>query len=165
MTDNDDPQDCTAKLKALLDDAQNAAGQEDDDLRRRVSEQLKQFMIDSTPNNARIVALDDIAVEAAKALLIRNIDDRLVSIRTINIDLAKTTKQFSAAAAHASATANGLRLERLKQTIETLNDGVASIRQLKDALNTGTDPQLLDSLTKAEAAVVSAREGLRTQAT
>jgi hypothetical protein len=161
MTDNDDPQGCTEKLQGLLKEAQDAADKDDANVRRSVSQKLTQFIVDSTPNNPRILALDNIAGEASKGLLRMNIDDRLASISSSNIDLAKMTKRFASAAAAATGTAQDLRLTRLKNAIDVLNNGVESIRQLQDVLDAGTDPDLLDSLMKAEAAIVSAREGLR----
>ncbi|HWT38070.1 MAG TPA: hypothetical protein VN289_17405 [Paraburkholderia sp.] len=163
MTDNEDPQGCTDKLRALLTEAQDAASKDDAALRRSVSQKLTQFIIDSTPNNTRILALDNIAGEASKGLLRMNIDDRLASISASNVDLAKLTKQFAAAAANAADVAGGLRLERLQSAIDVLNEGVESLRQLKDVLDNGTDTELIDSLMKAEAAIVNAREGLRGQ--
>ena len=161
MIDNSDPNGCTAQLQALLSNAQSAAEQNDPDARRAVCTKLTDFIVASGPDNDCIRALDDIAGKAAAGLLQANIDDRLRDITTCNVELAKASKQFSAAAASAANTAQSLQLTRVANVLDALNAGVESIRQVQDDFTSGSDAALLDSLMKAEAAMVAARESLR----
>jgi hypothetical protein len=150
----------TGKLQDLLHEAQEAAENNDRNVRREVSQKLTKFIVDSFPDNERIQALDDIAGEAAKALLRMNIDDRIAGIGAGNVELAKLTKKF-ASAADASNTAQAIRLERVSAVMNVLSQGIDSIRQLETALDAGTDQELIDSLKKADAAIQGARETLQ----
>jgi hypothetical protein len=54
-----------------------------------------------------------------------------------------------------------MQLAKFAGVLDALNEGVESIRELQDELKDGSDQALLDSLMKAEAAMVAARESVR----
>ena len=164
MSDTIDPNDCKGKLQTLLSKAQDAAQQDDPNVRLEASDAMRQFIVDSTPNNDFVLSLDDIAGKAASALLQMNINDRLRDIATCNVALAKATKQFTAAAEKADETARSLRLERVSKELDALNEAVASIQQLRGDFENGLDASLLSSLKKAEDAVTALSASLQQRA-
>lgn len=153
MTNDQDPDDCADTLKALLDTAQAAAQSGDADTRSEASRSLRNFISTSRPNNAFIQNLDQIAGQAAIALLRQNINDCLQEIAACNVALAKANKQFDAAAERASDTAQKLNLSELTQALSALNQSVQMIQQLKKDFGGGTDQDLLRSLDVAENAI------------
>jgi hypothetical protein len=147
----------TRKLRALMDDAAKAAKRTEPEARFAMSEQLIAFVENSFPNDEKIKALDDIASKAAIGLLEQNIDDRLKSIVSRNSELAQLSKQFEAGAADANASAASIRFERVKKTLDVLNSGVATLKDLRSTLKTGSDKQLITSIDKAMAAAQTVR--------
>ena len=145
------------KLRALLDDAASSAKQDDQNARFAMSERLTQFVENSFPNDEKVKALDDIAAKAAIGLLEQNIDDRLKSIVARNAELAQLAKRFEVGAEDAKASAGRIRFERVKKTLDVLNNGVAAMKDLRSSLKTGTDKQLIASLDKATAAAQAVR--------
>jgi hypothetical protein len=111
----------------------------------------------SFPNDEKIKALDEIASKAAIGLLEQNIDDRLKSIVSRNSELAQLSKQFETGAADANASAASIRFERVKKTLDVLNSGVATLKDLRSTLKTGSDKQLIASIDKAMAAAQTVR--------
>jgi hypothetical protein len=145
------------KLRALMDEAAKAAKRTEPDARYAMSDRLVEFVENSFPNDEKIKALDDIASKAAVGLLEQNIDDRLKSIVARNAELAQLTKQFEAGAEGANASAASIRLQRVKQTLDVLNTGVAAMKDLRATLKTRTDKQLIASIDKAMSAAQSVR--------
>ena len=92
-----------------------------------------------------------------KTLLEQNIDDRLKSIVARNTELAQLSKQFEAGADDANASAASIRFERVKKTLDVLNTGVATLKDLRSTLKTGSDKQLIASIDKAMAATQTVR--------
>ena len=143
-----------------MDDAAKAAKRTEPEARFAMSEQLIAFVENSFPNDEKMKALDEIASKAAIGLLEQNIDDRLKSIVSRNAELAQLSKQFEAGAADAKASAASIRFERVKKTLDVLNSGVATLKDLRSTLKTGTDKQLIASIDKAMAAAQTVRNML-----
>ncbi|MBN3753698.1 hypothetical protein G3N95_12170 [Paraburkholderia sp. Tr-20389] len=153
MTNDQDPEGCADTLKALLSTAQDAAQNGDADKRSAASLSLRDFISSSSPNNEFIQGLDEIAGQAAIALLRQNIDQCLQDIAACNVALAKASKQFDAAAMQANDTAKKLSLTELSQALSALNQSVQSIQQLRRDFGSGADKDLLSSLDTAEKAI------------
>lgn len=153
MTNDQDPEGCADTLQALLGTAQEAAQNGDADKRSAASLSLRNFISTSRPNNDFIQNLDQIAGQAAIALLRQNINDCLQDIAACNVALAKANKQFDAAAEQANNTAQTLSLSQLSQALSALNQSAQVIQQLRKDFGSGTDKDLLSSLDAAENAI------------
>ena len=149
------------KLRSLLDAAADAAKQTNHDSRFAMSERLTQFVENSFPNDEKIRALDEIASRAAIGLLEQNIDERLKSIVARNAELAQLSKQFDVGAEDARASAASIRFERARKTLDVLNNGVETMKDLRSTLKTGADRQLIASIDKAVIAAQKVRDLLR----
>lgn len=161
-----DENDWTAKLRAVLDDAKEAAQDDNLAVRMNVVDRLTSFIEESFPNDARIQALDNIAAQAATGLLEATIDERIKNIAARNVELVRLNKTFEAATAVAREEAATLRLERVRSVLTALNEGISAIKDLRDVLETGTDRELTVSLDKAAGAIRDVRAELqRTKAT
>lgn len=154
----DSPEGWRSKLKSLMDEAVVAAASEDVQKRFDISERLTQFVENSFPNNAAVLALDKIAKEAAIGLLEKTINERLQSIVARNVELAGLTKAFEAEAGLANKVAASLRLERSTKAVEALNGSIAALKDLATSLKKDDDEALLKSV---ERTVESAKK-LRT---
>jgi len=147
----------SGKLRDLLKDANAAARSEDIEQRFEASERLTQFVENSRPNDEPIKALDDIAKRAAIGLLRQTIDERLASIVERNGELAALGKKFSDAASGARKSAAALRLERATKALESLNDGIVKLKDLRDSLKSAADKDIAAAVDKAMAAAKAAR--------
>jgi predicted TIM-barrel enzyme len=145
------------KLRTLLDDAAKAAKRTEPEARFVMSERLIAFVENSFPNEDKIKALDEIASKAAVGLLEQNIDERLKSIVARNAELALVAKQFGSAADDVNASAADIRLERVKKTLDVLNSGVTTLKDLRSSLKQGSDKQLIASIDKAMSAAQAVR--------
>jgi len=153
----------TLKLRALLqEDATRVAQLPDPTARLAMSERLTQFVEYSFPNTGPIKALDEIAARAAIGLLEQNIDDRLRSLVSRNLELVTLTKQLDVGPEDAQASAASIRLAR---STRTLNDGVAMMRELRSSLESASDRPLVAAIDKAVVTAQAVRALLeRTQA-
>lgn len=148
----------TRKLRALLQEAASlAAGDTPTAQRLAMSERLTRFVEHSFPNTADMRTLDDIATRAAIGLLEQTIDERLRSIVARNLELSALAKQLDEGAADASASASRIRLARVDRAIHTLNDGVSSLRELRESLTSADDRPLVAHIDRALAAVQQVR--------
>jgi outer membrane murein-binding lipoprotein Lpp len=147
-----------SKLRALLDEAALLAVQGADPLARMaMSERLTRFVEHSFPNTGPIRTLDEIATRAAIGLLEQNIDERLKSIVTRNLELAALTKQLEAGTDAARESAASIRLARATRTLGALSETVGTMRELRLSLKGASDRELLASIDKATTAVQTLR--------
>lgn len=125
------------KLLELLDKAEDAAEKKEWPPRRKVSHQLKEFILQSSPNTAEILELDRIAKETRISLLKTTIEERLELIANRQADLLKLTKTIRSAAADNLASAASLRLERTRRVVDSLTATVNDLREFRSSLETG----------------------------
>jgi hypothetical protein len=121
------------------------------------SRRLREFIRESYPNSDEIQALDEIAKKAAIGLLEQNIDERLKSIAARDAELAQLAKQFEGAASDAEGAAASIRLERARKALDALTDGIVKMKELRGALKSVADKDLVKALEKAMAAAQAAR--------
>ncbi|MCU0969143.1 MAG: hypothetical protein MUF03_10050 [Rubrivivax sp.] len=146
------------KLRALLDEAAQAARDDAAAPRFAVAERLLDFTEHSFPNGEEVRALDAIARQAARALLERTIDERLRAIVERNAELSALGKGFETAAAEAAAAASRLRLERVGDALQSLGGSLATLRALAGSLQTGRDDTVIDAVERAIAASRTLRD-------
>jgi hypothetical protein len=146
-----------AKLRSLLVEAEAAAQDQDPQVRFRISQRLTEFMEHSFPNDELVRKLDAVAREVAESLLDQTIHERLQSIVSANAELAALAKSFAMETEGALDVAARLRLERANKALETLNAGIAALKDLASALKPGDD----DSLRKSVDQTVKVAKQLR----
>lgn len=148
----------TRKLRELLQDAAAMATTDTTPaMRLGMSERLTRFVEHSFPNTGAIRTLDDIATRAAIGLLEQNVDDRLKSIVTRNLELTTLAKQLEAGAEDAQESAAQIRFARAGKAIAALNDGVATMRELREALTGADDHALIARIDRALNAIQQVR--------
>lgn len=148
----------TGKLRALLKDAAAVAAHDTAPADRlAMSERLTRFVEHSFPNSGEMRTLDEIATRAAIGLLEQNIDERLKSIVARNLELTTLAKQLEHGAADTGASADRIRLARAGKAINALNDGVATMRALREALTVADDGPLIARIDRAMTAIQQVR--------
>lgn len=147
-----------AKLGELLSDARQAAEQKDLSPRLKVNERLMQFVENSWPNSPEITALDDLATQAASALLNQTIEERLRSITERTGAFQKLGKQFAAAAEENKARESSIRLEAMTRFLDSSIKLVDAAQALRESLKDDAADQKLD---ERIAGAIDAIEALR----
>lgn len=137
------------KLGELLTAATQAASDPDREARFAVSSRLREFIDHSWPNDQAIRALDDIAMQAAKDLMLETIDQRLREIVGRTAEWQRVTKQFRDRAAAAAAQAASIRLEKAHRVAQALTESVHLLQDLKGSLSDADDPEFAKNVAKA----------------
>lgn len=137
------------KLGELLNAATQAASNPDRDARFAVSSRLREFIDNSWPNDRAIRALDDIAVQAAKDLMLETIDQRLREIVGRTAEWQQIAKQFRDLSDAAGAQAASIRLEKAHRVAQSLTESVHLLQDLRASLGDTSDPELARNLAKA----------------
>jgi hypothetical protein len=137
------------KLGELLAAATQAANNPDRDARFDVSSRLRDFIDNSWPNDQATRALDDIAVQAAKDLMLETIDLRLREIVGRTAEWRQITKQFRDQASTAGAQAASIRLEKAHRVALSLTESVHLLQDLRSSLSDTDDPEFARNVAKA----------------
>jgi uncharacterized membrane protein YccC len=148
-----------AKLDELLAAGEKASMRDDDDARLDVAKRLNQFVLKSSPNTDDMLALDDLATEAARVLSGAVVAEAVESISSRTAALRFITKRLDAAAVKAERAAATIRLEKAHRVIDALTEAVRAVDDLDMVLTEGTDEQLSKRLTK----LTDAMRDLRTE--
>lgn len=146
-----------AKLNQLLTEARKEA-KKDDTAREVMADRLVEFVIRSVPNDDAILALDEIAKNAAVDLLRRTVEERVQAITERNAQLAGLRKQFETLAAKGAAEARALRLERVRKVADRLTDTVTQLRGFLDNLSHPNDDKLVEAVTEGIKTLKDLRE-------
>ena len=101
-----------SKLDQLLAVAKTASESGTASARRRIADRLTDFAMHSHPDTEQIVELDTIALEAARTLLVENIEGEVSDIAARTAELNTLAKRLGAAGRAATEAAASIRLER-----------------------------------------------------
>lgn len=137
------------KLGELLDTAMEAARNPDREARFTVSRRLREFIDNSWPNDQAIAALDKIAAQTAKDLMLDSIDERLGEIVGRTAEWQLITKQFRDLAAAAGTQAASIRLEKAHRVALSLTESVHLLQDLRSSLSDTDDPEFARNMVKA----------------
>ena len=149
-----------AKLNQLLTEARKEA-KKDDTAREVMADRLVEFVTRSVPNDDAILALDEIAKNAAVDLLRRTVEERVQAITERNAQFAGLRKQFETLAAKGEARA--FRLERVREVADRLTDTVTQLRGFLDNLSHPNDDKLVEAVTEGIKTVKDLRELVETE--
>ena len=149
-----------AKLKELLAAAEKASAKDDDDARLAVASRLNQFVLESSPNTDEIIALDQLATNAARELSLDVVSGAVDRIAARTARLRAITKQLDAVTAKAEQAASSLRLEKAHRVIDAFTEAVRAVDDLDKVLEDGTDDQLRKRLEKLTTSLVGLRDEL-----
>ncbi|MYJ94556.1 MAG: hypothetical protein F4053_02875 [Proteobacteria bacterium] len=154
--------DWQAKLQELLTEARKAAKQ-DDDAREAMADRLVQFVIKSLPNDDMILALDEIAGNAAVDLWKRTAEERVQAITERNAQFAGLQKQFETLATKGKTEARALRLKRVREVADGLTNTVTQLRGFLDNLSEADDARLAKAIVEGIKTVKDLRELVETE--
>ena len=143
----------TAKLNELLTAAEKASSRNDDDARIAVAKRLNQFVLESSPNTDDILALDELATNAARELSTSVAADAVDRIVARTAALRAITKQLDAVATKADEAAASIRLTRAHRVVDAFTEAVRAIDSLDGVLDSGSDDQLRKRLTRLAGAL------------
>ena len=146
-----------AKLKTLLAVGEEASRRNDDDARLSVAARLNSFVLESAPNAPEIVALDDLAITAARALTAEVVGGGVDRISGRTAMLRSIGKQLDAVAAQAEQAAASIRLEKIHRLVDALTQAVRAVDELDTVLKTGSDEALRTRLTALAGAMREVR--------
>jgi hypothetical protein len=118
--------DWRAHLDAMLQQAQRI-GADDLDACLAMNERFDAFILHSTASDGDVDALDRIAREAGRALLMAHVDERLQSLAARRSDLAHLTKRFRQQAALARQAAADLRMQRAVALVDDIAEVTGEI--------------------------------------
>jgi hypothetical protein len=149
-----------AKLKELLAAAEKASAKDDDDARLAVAARLNQFVLESSPNTDDIVALDQLATNAARELSIDVVGGAVDRIAARTARVRAITKQLDAVTARAVEAAATIRLEKAHRVIDAFTEAVRAVDDFDKVLEDGTDDQLRKRLEKITGSLVDLRDEL-----
>ena len=149
-----------AKLKELLAVAEKASSKNDDAARLAVASRLNQFVLESSPNTDEIVALDQLATNAARELSIDVVGGAVDRITARTAQLRAITKQLDAVTAKAEQAAASIRLEKAHRVIDAFTEAVRAVDDLDKVLEDGEDDDLRKRLTRLTASLVDLRDEL-----
>jgi hypothetical protein len=137
------------KLGELLDTATEAARNPDLEARFTVSRRLREFIDNSWPNDQAIAALDKIAAQTAKDLMLDSIDERLGEIVGRTAEWQLIAKQFRDQAAAAGAQSAAIRLEKAHRVAQSLTESVHLLQDLRSTLSDTENPEFAKNVAKA----------------
>jgi hypothetical protein len=137
------------KLHALAEEAKALALVDDLEKRFALCDRLNAFIVNSRPNDKTIQALDAIAADTATSLMQATVDERLQGLAERGAELALLTKQLEGHAAAADASAQALRLECARKTVDAVTETVSSLKELKRLLGSGDDAELARGVEQA----------------
>lgn len=156
-----DVQGWTDKLGELLTAAKAAAQQKELAPRLEVNERLMQFVENSWPNTAEIMALDEIATQTASALLNQTIEERLQAITERTGEYQKLGKQFATLAEESEARASSIRLQAITSFIDSSTKVVDAAKALQKSLkDDAADNKLGEKIAETIAAVEALRSSV-----
>jgi len=135
------------KLGKLLEEADTVGDAVAD--RKALSRRFVQFILRSRPNTEAIKALDVIANEARRSVLISAIDDRVAAISDRTAELVLLTKGIEETTANAEKAAQSIRLENAQGAVDGLAQSVKSIKALAASMKDADDEQVRTSLENA----------------
>jgi hypothetical protein len=130
------------KLAQLLEEAKRAAQSQDREARLGVADRLNEFILNSRPQTPEIQRMDDLAAGSAVALMQKTIDEQLAALTARSAELAKLTKEMTSQAQTAEASAESIRLSRMRAVVSTLTHSVEALNELRAALG-GDDADAL----------------------
>ena len=149
-----------AKLRELLKAAEEATRKDDDDARLSVATRLNRFVLESAPNSPEIVALDDLALDAARALSTEMVGVAVDRIGARTATLRSIAKQLDVVAGEAQDAAASLRLEKVHRVVDALTDAMRAVDDLEQVLQRGTDEELRTRLTALTDAMRRIRDSI-----
>jgi phage-related protein len=132
--------------------------------RFKLCQRLNEFVLQSSPNDEQIRALDKIAAAVASDLMRLTIEERLKALVERSTELARLTKDFQAQADAAASAAGAIRLEKARKVILTLTDTVSAIKEFGNALEEGKDADLAARLDRAMKSIQDLRSLIERQA-
>lgn len=130
------------KLAQLLEEAKRAAQSQDREARLGVADRLNEFIVNSRPQTPEIQRMDDLAAGCAVALMQKTIDEQLAALTARSAELAKLTKEMNSQTQTAEASAESIRLTRMRAVVSTLTRSVEALNEFRAALG-GDDADAL----------------------
>lgn len=129
-----------------------------------MADRLVEFVIKSVPpGDDAILALDEIAGNAAVDLLKRTIEERVQAITERNAQFAGLRKRFDTLAAKGEAEARALRLERVSEVADHLTDTVTRLRGFLDSFSDDDNGKLAKAIAEGIKPVKDLRELVETE--
>lgn len=142
-----------AKLKELLGAAEKASTKNDDEQRLAVAARLNRFVLESSPNTEEILAFDELASAAARALSVEVVEGAVDRIAGRTAALRSIAKQLDAVTTRAEQAAASIRLEKAHRVIDAFTETVRAVDELNTVLEDGSDDDLRKRLTKLATAI------------
>jgi len=142
-TEFDDIEDLAgwrAKLDELLEAARAAAAKDDLLARLKVSDRLTKFIVKNPPAvpgdpaTREFSEMDRIAREASDGLLLATIQERVAAIVSRTSELAALRKTIDNQVGLNAASADSIRLTKVKKVIDATTQAVSALRELKKDL-------------------------------
>jgi hypothetical protein len=149
----------TKKLGELLAEAKGIAQNNDPEELLAMNDRLIQFIVHSYPNTPAIKELDEMASQAADALLLDSIDKRLAAISQRTAMYAKVSKELKSATETNKAKAESIRLKGATALIDSATKTIEAAKELKGALTSkAADQKLGEKIDLAVSAVEDLRK-------
>lgn len=153
-----------AKLQELLRAGEQASNARDSEARLAVAERLNAFVFESFPNDARTLALDEIAGDAVDALTAAVISDEVEAIGARTAALRALAKRLEGVAAQTEKVAAALRLDKAHKAVDALTSAIRALDDLGTVLETGDDDALRKRLVKLGGTMLEMRGQLEKSA-
>jgi hypothetical protein len=150
----------SAKLKELLQAADDATRKDDDDARISVAGRLNRFVLESAPNTPEIIALDDLALDAARALSTEMVGGAVDRIAARTAMLRSIAKHLDVVTGEAEQAAASIRLDKVHRVVDALTGALRAVDDLDPVLRAGTDQELRVRLTSLADAMRSIRDSI-----
>jgi hypothetical protein len=152
----------SAELKLLLQQAREAAQAASAQPRLDVAAFLAGFIQESWPQTAEMDKLDALAQQTVNDLMLATIDERLGAIASRTTDFVKLAKELDGAAAGAESAAASIRLEGVKNLIDSTTQTIASAKALAASLDESVqdEKKIADLVERTVAAVERLRTGV-----
>jgi hypothetical protein len=123
------------ELKTLLEEARDAATEEEAKPRLEVAAYLAGFIQESFPQTAEMDKLDDMARLMAIDIMKQTVDDRLANIAERTAEYVKLEKDLTFAAEQAEAAAEETRLKGITRLIDTSTEAISAAKELAKSLS------------------------------
>jgi hypothetical protein len=149
------------KLGELLEEARKATQEKELAPRLKINERLMQFVENSWPNTNEIKEMDEIATQAASALMRQTIDERLEAISERTGAYQRLAKDLKARTEANEAKAESIRLQMVIGFIDSATKTIVAAKELQDALKDDPgDAKVAEKLGAAVAAIEELRSSV-----
>lgn len=129
----------TQQLRRLLDDAKKAMQDGDTTAVDDAFSAFDAFIVDSDNAINGVAELDAVARQAMRDITVADISNNVAAIASRTAEVAALQKRFSTIAGANNSIAANLRLEKVRDLLNSSTQTIASLRALAETLPTATD--------------------------